>query len=59
MNSKLVWFCLGMHRLQWLPDGFTEPHVSSPRYNPNDDEKLYAASVGNISRLKKATPKAA
>lgn len=26
----------------------------NPRYNPNDDEQHYAASIGNVSFLKKA-----
>ena len=27
-----------------------------PRYNPNDDEQHFAASIGNVSFLKKARP---
>ncbi|CAK9081607.1 Ankyrin-3 (ANK-3) (Ankyrin-G), partial [Durusdinium trenchii] len=27
--------------------------LGAQQYNPNDDERLYAASVGNVSRLKK------
>ena len=34
------------------------PFSETWRYNPNDDERLYAASVGNVSRLKKAGPNA-